>query len=92
MTGRTPTRPPGSAEPRPGTGRAILLARVVFVSLVGYGGYLLGESVDGPVPWFVWAVAGLMAGVAVVYLEQAARHVPMPRLFVSAICVWSTTL
>jgi uncharacterized protein YacL len=37
------------------------------------------------VPWFVWAVAGLMAGVAVVYLEQAARHVPMPRLFVSAI-------
>jgi uncharacterized protein YacL len=75
----------GPRPPRGGTSRAITVARIVFVPLVGYGGYLLGESNDLPVPWFVWVVAGLLAGVAVIGLEQAARHVPMPRLFVSAL-------
>lgn len=68
-----------------GTGTAIAVARVFFVTLVGYGGYLLGESLELPVPWFVWAIGGLLAGVVVVALEQAARRVPMPRLFVSAL-------
>lgn len=75
-------RPPG---PRQETSRAIVVARVVFVTLVGYGGYLLGDSLDLPWPWFVWAILGLLAGVAVVALEHAARRVPMPRLFVSAL-------
>jgi uncharacterized protein YacL len=71
--------------PGPGAGRAIGVARVVFVSLVGYGGYLLGQSLGLDAPWFVWALVGVGAGVAVVALEQAARRVPMPRLFVSAL-------
>ena len=80
MTGRTP---PGTR--RDGASTAIIVARVVFVTLVGYGGYLLGDSLDLPVPWFLPAIGGLLAGVAVVALEQAARAVPMPRLFVSAL-------
>ncbi len=69
--------------------RAITVARVVFVTLVAYGGYLLADSLDLPAPWPLWAMGGLLggvlAGVAVVALEQAARRVPMPRLFVSAL-------
>ena len=68
---------------------AITVARVIFVSLVGYGGYLLVQSFEPPAPWLVWAplgvLGGVIAGVAVVALEQAARHLPMPRLFLSAI-------
>ena len=75
----------GPSGPRQEASRAIVVARVIFVTLVGYGGYLLGDSLDLPVPWFVWAVGGLLAGVAVVALEHAARRVPMPRLFVSAL-------
>ncbi len=71
-----------------GASLAITVARVVFVTLVGYGGYLLANSLDLPVPWIVWApggaLGGILAGIAVVALEQAARHVPMPRLFVAA--------
>src|SRR5262245_709560 len=68
---------------------AITIARVIFVSLVGYGGYLLVESFQPPGRWLVWAplgiLGGLIAGVAVVALEQAARRLPMSRLFLSAI-------
>src|SRR5262249_13173133 len=68
---------------------AITVARVIFVSLVGYGGYLLVESFQPPARWLVWAslgvLGGLIAGVAVVALEQAARRLPMSRLFLSAI-------
>jgi len=77
-------RPPLGA-PRDGASTAIVVARVIFVTLVGYGGYRLGESLELRVPWVVWALGGLLAGIAVVGLEQAARRVPMPRLFVSAL-------
>lgn len=74
---------------RPDTHAAITVARVIFVSLVGYGGYLLVESFEPPAPWVVWAtlgvVGGVLAGIAVVVLEQSARRLPMPRLFLSAI-------
>ena len=73
--------------PRAGPGRAITIARVVFVTLVAYGGYLLADSFDVPLPWGLLGgiIGGIGAGVAIIALEQAARHVPMPRLFVSAI-------
>jgi uncharacterized protein YacL len=68
---------------------AITVARVIFVSLVGYGGYLLVESFEPPGRWIMWApfgiLGGLLAGVAVVALEQAARRLPMSRVFLSAI-------
>ena len=85
MTGSGLGRGPRSSR----TSTAIIVARVVFVTLVGYGGYLLAESLELPLPWVVWALAGvlggLLAGVAVVALEQAARRIPMPRLFISAL-------
>jgi len=76
-----------SPTPRADTSRAITIARVVFVTLVAYGGYLLAESFDVPAPWGLLGglVGGIGAGVAVVALEQAARRIPMPRLFVSAL-------
>ncbi len=80
MSGKAPR-----GGPRRGPSRAIVVARVVFVTLVGYGGYLLGDSLDSTIPWPVWMLGGGLAGVAVVALEQAARVVPMPRLFVSAL-------
>ena len=74
---------------RTSTSAAITIARVIFVSLVGYGGYLLVQSFDPPARWLLWAplavLGGVLAGVAVVALEQAARRLPMPRLFLSAI-------
>jgi uncharacterized protein YacL len=74
---------------RTSTSAAITVARVIFVSLVGYGGYLLVQSFDPPARWLLWAplavLGGVLAGVAVVALEQAARRLPMPRLFLSAI-------
>jgi uncharacterized protein YacL len=79
----------GNQAPRGSASGAITVARVIFVSLVGYGGYLLVESFEPPAPWLVWAplgvLGGAVAGVAVVALEQAARRLPMPRLFLSAI-------
>ena len=84
-----------AAERGSGDGRrtsasaAITVARVIFVSLVGYGGYLLVQSFNPPARWLLWAplaiLGGVLAGVAVVALEQAARRLPMPRLFLSAI-------
>jgi len=72
---------------RGGASRAITIARVVFVTLVAYGGYLLADSFNVVHPWgaFGGILGGIVAGVAVVGLEQAARQVPMPRLFVSAL-------
>ena len=74
---------------RTSTSAAITIARVIFVSLVGYGGYLLVQSFDPPARWLLWAplavLGGVLAGVAVVALEQAARRLPMPRLFLAAI-------
>ena len=77
------TKPAG----RGGASRAITVARVVFVTLVAYGGYLLADSFSVPHPWGALGgiLGGIVAGVAVVGLEQAARQVPMPRLFVSAL-------
>jgi uncharacterized protein YacL len=77
------TKPAG----RGGASRAITVARVVFVTLVAYGGYLLADSFSVPPPWGALGgiLGGIAAGVAVVGLEQAARQVPMPRLFVSAL-------
>jgi uncharacterized protein YacL len=74
---------------RSSTSTAITVARVIFVSLVGYGGYLLVHSFEPPARWLLWAplavLGGVIAGVAVVALEQAARRLPMSRLFLSAI-------
>ena len=77
----------GAPDPgRAGRGGApILIARAVFVTLVGYGGYLLGDSLDLPVPWPVWAGGGVLAGIGVVLLEQVARQVPLPRFFIGAL-------
>jgi uncharacterized protein YacL len=62
---------------------------LIFVTLVGYGGYLLAESLDLPVPAPVWIVSGVLAGVlagfGVLALEQAARQVPLSRVFVGAL-------
>jgi uncharacterized protein YacL len=65
----------------------VTAARVVFVTLVGYGGYLLGDALDlaGGWRWPLWVLGGGLAGLAVVGLEQAARRVPLPRLFVGAL-------
>jgi uncharacterized protein YacL len=67
----------------------VSLVRTVFVTLVGWGGYLLADSLDLPVPMPVWAVGGILLGVlfgvAVLALEQAARQVPLSRLFVGAL-------
>jgi uncharacterized protein YacL len=81
-------RPSGGG--RAGSSQAAITGtRVIFVTLVGFGGYLLAESLQLPLPWAAWALGGLLGGillgVAVVALEQAARHVPMPRLFVAAL-------
>jgi len=79
--------PAGQAPPerRP----KVSFARVIFVTLVGYGGYLLAESLNPPGPWLAWALgailAGVLAGFAVLELEHAARQVPLPRLFVGAL-------
>jgi len=43
MTDSGMTRRAERGSPSGPTSRAIKVARVVFVSLVGYGGYLLGE-------------------------------------------------
>ena len=48
---------------RDDTTRAITVARVIFVSLVGYGGYLLVQSFEPPAPWLVWAPLGILGGV-----------------------------
>jgi uncharacterized protein YacL len=62
---------------------------VIFVTLVGYGGYLLAQSLNPPLPWPVWAIGGIVVGVlagfAVLALEHAARQVPLARLFVGAL-------
>ncbi|MGH7673482.1 MAG: PIN/TRAM domain-containing protein, partial [Gemmatimonadales bacterium] len=65
----------------------ITIARVIFVTLVGYGGYLLGDALElgSPWLWVVWTAGGVLAGIAVLALEQAARNVPLPRLFVGAL-------
>ncbi len=65
----------------------ITIARVIFVTLVGYGGYLLGDALELGSPWLwpVWTAGGALAGIAVLALEQAARNVPLPRLFVGAL-------
>ncbi len=80
---------PSGGPPRSRRGPAFRMVRVTFVTLVGYGGYLLADSLDLPVPGPVWAVGGVLAGVlagfAVLALEQAAREVPLSRLFVGAI-------
>ena len=80
---------PAGGGRRSSTSTAITVARVIFISLVGYGGYLLVESFEPPARWLLWAplaiLGGVLAGVAVVALEQAARRLPMSRLFLSAI-------
>ncbi len=67
----------------------VSFTRVIFVTLVGYGGYLLADSLSLPGPWLAWTLGGFLAGVlagfAVLELEQAAREVPLPRLFVGAL-------
>jgi uncharacterized protein YacL len=77
----------GPPEPRPRASFAH--GSVIFVTLVGYGGYLLVASLNPPGPWLAWAlggfVAGVLAGFGVLALEQAARQIPLPRLFVGAI-------
>jgi uncharacterized protein YacL len=70
-------------------GRRVTVARLVFLGLVAYGGYLLGEALDLRVPRPVWALGGaalgVLAGIGVLALEQAAGRVPLPRLFVGAL-------
>jgi uncharacterized protein YacL len=71
---------------RPARG-IITAVRIVFVTLVGYGGYLLGDALGLGSPWLapLWILGGGIAGVAVLALEQAAREVPLARLFVGAL-------
>ena len=80
-----PATPSGPARP----GRRLLItgARIGFITLVGYGGYLLGDALDLAVGWRwpLWVVGGVLAGIAVLALEQVARQVPLPRLFVGAL-------
>jgi uncharacterized protein YacL len=75
-----------ATDPR---GSKVNFARVIFVTLVGYGGYLLAQSLRLPLPWLVWALGGFVIGVvigfAVLALEHAARQVPLARLFVGAL-------
>jgi uncharacterized protein YacL len=82
----TPERPE-SPERRPKPSFAH--GSVIFVTLVGYGGYLLVASLNPRGPWLAWAlggfVAGVVAGFGVLALEQAARQIPLPRLFVGAL-------
>jgi uncharacterized protein YacL len=82
--------PPLKAAPRASTrpgGAAIAVARVVFVTLVAYGGALLGGAVGLGGPWLtpLWVVAGGLAGVGVLALEHAGRRIPLARLFVGAL-------
>lgn len=65
----------------------ITLARVGFVALVGYGGYLLGDALGLAARWWwaPWAVGGALVGAGVLALEQAARRVPLARVFVGAL-------
>jgi uncharacterized protein YacL len=85
------TSRPSPSEPVPPRERPPLVnfTRVIFVTLVGYGGYLLADSLNLPFPWLAWALGGIMAGVlagfAVLALEQAARPVPLARLFVGTL-------
>jgi uncharacterized protein YacL len=79
------TETPDPKKAAPTTSAVIVVARLVFVTLVGYGGFLFGESVEAGVPWFVWVLGGVVAGVAVIALEQTARRVSMSRLFVAAL-------
>jgi uncharacterized protein YacL len=76
---------PAPAAPR--RGAAITVARVVFVTLVGYGGALLGDAVGLGGVWLtpLWVVGGGLAGVAVLALEHAGRRIPLARLFVGAL-------
>ena len=41
---------------------AITVARVIFVSLVGYGGYLLVESFAPPARPVIWAPLAVLGG------------------------------
>jgi uncharacterized protein YacL len=63
--------------------------RLIFVTLVAWGGYLLADSLDLSLPVAAWALGGVLLGalfgVAVLALEQAARRVPLSRLFVGAL-------
>ena len=45
-------------RPADSASAAITVARVIFVSLVGYGGYLLVESFEPPARWFALGAAG----------------------------------
>ena len=49
-----------ATEPRP---PKVNFARVIFVTLVGYGGYLLAQSLRLPLPWLAWALGGIVVGV-----------------------------
>jgi len=62
-----------------------VVSRLVFGALVGYGGFLLGDSLELDVPWLVWALGGALAGIALLAIEHALRPVPLPRLFVGAL-------
>jgi uncharacterized protein YacL len=81
-------RPEGGQAPRDRRPR-LSFARVIFVTLVAYGGYLLADSLNLPGPWLAVALGGILAGAlagfAVLELEHAARQVPLPRLFVGAL-------
>jgi uncharacterized protein YacL len=84
--GGTPERPaPSERPPAP----SFAHGSVIFVTLVGYGGYLLVASLNPRGPWLAWAlggfVAGVLAGYGVLALERAARQIPLPRLFVGAL-------
>ncbi len=87
MTARASPSEPAAPRERPVP--LVNFPRVIFVTLVGYGGYLLADSLDLPLPWLAWALGGIMAGVlagfAVLALEHAARQVPLARLFVGTL-------
>jgi uncharacterized protein YacL len=81
--GRSATRDP---VPRRDSVRSVG-ARALFVALVGYGGYLLGDALQLAHRglWILWTLGGALAGVGVLALEQAAHHVPLSRLVIGAL-------
>ncbi len=86
MTDATASRAPERPRPRR---PAVNFTRVIFVVLVGYGGYLLADSLELPLPWLAWALGGILAGIVagfvILGLEHAARQIPLPRLFVGTL-------
>lgn len=63
----------------------LIILRVLFIILSGYGGYALGRTLDLPVSWPALVGGGLLIALAVLGLEEGLRRVSLPTLFVGAV-------